>query len=166
MLLTFGPLFLPFLELLASCRQHTQNRTALMWIFLALSGAHRVGIFVYIICICNSVTKYSSSSIYFHTFYVRAYSEPFSSDRQSLNYFILFILSSYHREDYPPVIVLCAVDPVVCVEGDLLALHVPLAHDALQAPVMKHQVIPDTQSIVRTHIFSACGAAARTSQAL
>ena len=70
-------------------------------------------------------------------------------------------------EDYDlPVIVLCAVDPVVGVEGDLLALHVPLAHSALQAAVMEHQVIPDTQSIVRTDIFSAGGTAASTSQAL
>ena len=58
-----------------------------------------------------------------------------------------------------PVVVLCAEDPVVGVEGDLLTLHVPLAHHAHQAAVMEHQV-PDTQGVIRTNIASTLCTAA------
>ena len=58
-----------------------------------------------------------------------------------------------------PIVVLCAVDPVVGVEGDLLALHVPLAHHAHKAAMMEHKV-PDTQRVIRTHIASTLCTAA------
>ena len=64
-----------------------------------------------------------------------------------------------------PVVVLCAVDPVIDVEGDLLALHVPLAHHAHQTAMMEHQV-PDTQRVIRTNITSTFSTAAWTRESL
>ena len=157
MLLTFGPWFLLFSELLASCRQRTQNKTAWKcnFKFLALSsGAQHIRLLN---------TKYASSSFmvkitlssshsigHFQTFleililieYCQQVST--SSERWSPKYAVLFIWSSHCKEGkghHLPVIVLCAINPVVGVEGDLLTLHVPLAHSALQAPVMEHLLI-------------------------
>ena len=53
----------------------------------------------------------------------------------------------------PPLVVLTAVDSVLAVQYDGLALHVPLAHLACEAPVMV-ELISDCKRVVWTDIFS------------